>query len=98
MGTQAFDQYSVLHFASGVIAYFFHVPLWAWFVINIIFEIFENSMFGMGIIQQISVWPGGKPKADVPINSVCDIICCMLGWAFAYFVDYLGHKYKWYKM
>lgn len=98
MGTQAFDQYSLLHFASGVVAYFFHVPLWLWFIINIIFEVFENSMFGINLIQQVSIWPGGKSQADIPINSVCDIIFCMIGWGVSYFVDYLGHKYKWYKM
>lgn len=95
MGTRIFDQYSVLHFAAGIVAYFIHVPLWLWFIFNIIFEVFENSIFGMSLINQISIWPGGKDKADLPINSICDIIFCMLGWRFAYFMDYLGKKYMW---
>lgn len=98
MGTQAVDQYSFLHFSAGVIAYFWNVPLIAWFIINLLFEAFENSAFGMGIIQKISFFPGGQSQADVPSNIVCDIIFCMLGWAAGYGVDYLGKKYKWYNM
>lgn len=98
MGTQALDQYSLLHFAVGVVAYFWNVPFIAWIIINILFEAFENSEFGMSIIAKISVWPGGKPKADVPINIVFDIISCLLGWGFGYLIDYLGKKYKWYAL
>lgn len=100
MGTQALDQYSFLHFSTGVIAYFFNVPLWVWFIINIIFEIFENSVFGMRILDNLSFYPGvesGIPlKPEIKINIVCDVLCCILGWCVAYCVDYLGKKYLWY--
>lgn len=92
----AFDQYSLLHFATGVVAYFWHVPFWLWVVLNLLFELFENSAWGMGIIAKISVFPGGQPRPDTLPNLVCDIISCLIGWGVGYFFDYLGHKYRWY--
>jgi hypothetical protein len=96
MGLQFLDQYSFLHFASGVVAYFFGIPFNAWFFINIVFEVFENSEFGMNIINKITFWPGGKTFPDAFINIVGDIISVMLGWAAAYGIDYLGKKYEWF--
>lgn len=92
----AIDQYSLLHFSVGVVAYFWHVPFWLWIILNILFEIFENSSWGMRIISHISVFPGGQPRPDTLANSICDIICCLLGWGLGYFIDYLGKKYLWY--
>lgn len=95
MGTRFLDQYSFLHFSSGVIAYFFNIPLWAWIIINFIFEAFENSEFGMSILQKVSFWPGGQNYRDSNINIVGDILSVIVGWGAAYFVDYLGNKYGW---
>lgn len=96
MGTKFLDQYSLLHFAAGVVAYFWGIPFFVWFGINIIFEAFENSEFGINLINNISAWPGGKPYPDSAINIIGDIISVLLGWGFAYFIDYLGKKYQWY--
>lgn len=96
MGLRFADQYSLLHFASGVVAYFVGVPLIAWIILHAIFEIVENSAFGMGLINKVSFWPGGKPQADALINSIGDEFFAVLGWIVAYWVDYLGKKYGWY--
>jgi hypothetical protein len=87
MGLYFLDQYSLLHFASGVVAYFLGIPLIWWFVINIIFEALENSTFGMGIVRSIPFWPGGKPYRDSNINILGDILCILLGWGVAYWLD-----------
>ena len=37
-----FDQYSLLHFAMGVTAYFWGVGPWWWFIGHLAWEGFEN--------------------------------------------------------
>ena len=43
MGLKIFDQYTYLHFASGIIADFFNISILTWFVIHSLFEIIENN-------------------------------------------------------
>ena len=98
MGKYLLDQYSYLHFAVGIIFYFWNVSLKNLLVIHVIFEIFENSGLGILMINKIfPIWPGGKPKADSLINEVGDILASLLGWLSAYYIDQLGAKYSLYK-
>ena len=96
MGTQFLDQYSLLHFASGVVAYFFGISLPIWIIINIIFEAAENSEPGMALINKLPFWPGGKLFSDSPINIAGDILSVIVGWLAGYFANYLGDKYGWF--
>ena len=98
MGKFTFDQFTYLHFASGIIAYFWGLPIYVWFILHTIFEVLENSKFGIKLINKIFFWPGGKPKADSFINSVGDTIGGMIGWGSAYLVDNIGNKYGWYPL
>jgi hypothetical protein len=98
MGKFTFDQFTYLHFASGIIAYFWGLPIYVWFILHTIFEILENSKFGIKLINKIFFWPGGKPKADSFINIVGDTIGAMIGWGSAYLVDNVGNKYGWYPL
>jgi hypothetical protein len=95
MGLQWIDQYSLLHFASGVIVYFWGVRLWLWILIHSSFEYLENTEIGMKVIRDTGVWPGGKDRADSLINSLGDTIFAILGWIVAYWLDNLGKKYNW---
>ena len=52
MGHQLFDQYTYLHFAVGVIAYFWNISLVYWFVLHSIFEFVENTQMGVNIINK----------------------------------------------
>jgi hypothetical protein len=87
MGLNFIDGYSLLHFASGIIAYHFGIKFHIWFIIHALFEIIENSKVGMNIINKYLVfWPGGKPSSDSIINSIGDQTFAMLGWYVAYLV------------
>ena len=97
MGNQLFDQYSLLHFASGVGAYFVGVPPVNWLFVHITFEIVENSHAGMRFINEnLTFWPGGKPRADSGLNMVGDNISAMVGWWAASKLDALGKERDWY--
>lgn len=98
MGIQVFDQYTYLHFSSGIISYFWDIHLIDWIILHTIFEILENSKLGIKFINHyIKLWPGGKQQSDTFINSIGDTIGAILGWLSAYFIDKLGQKYGWYK-
>ena len=98
MGVNFIDQYSLLHFATGIIAYFWGISLINYTIIHILFEIIENTSHGMNFInnQFANIWPGGKPYSDSFINSTGDTIFGMLGWLVAYIVDYYGKKHNLY--
>ena len=97
MGKQLFDQYTYLHFAVGIVLYYWNFKLRDVILLHTIFELFENTPFGMNIINTyISIWPGGKPTADSFNNIVGDTIGFLLGWISAYYLDKIGSKYNWY--
>ena len=83
MGTAFTDKYSLLHFATGVVVYYWGMSLTAWIIIHIIFEYVENTQLGLKIINKITLWPGGKDKPDTLINRTGDIFYGLLGWAVA---------------
>lgn len=103
MGHRFADQYSLLHFASGVIMYFWYVPFVVALLGHMFFEYVENTKAGMRFIntyfrkQWIFKWPGGKDKADKPINSYLgDNFFFSLGWLISSGLDILGDNHKWY--
>ena len=87
MGVKLFDKYTYLHFAVGIVVYFFDISILQWIVLHTIFEIIENTPMGMNIINKyITFWPGGKPRADTIINSFGDTIGAVIGWISAYYL------------
>ena len=94
MGFQFFDQYTYLHFAVGIIVYFWNISLLNWVIFHTVFEILENTQMGLNIINQYIVfWPGGKQKSDTIINNIGDTVGAVLGWLSAYYLDKLGNNY-----
>lgn len=88
MGTKLFDQYTLLHFSVGVVCYFFGISFTNFFIIHTLFEIIENTKFGIFVINKyFHFWPGGKPKADYMINIIGDTIGAILGWYSAKKLD-----------
>ena len=97
MGNRFLDQYSLLHLASGVVAYFWDVPLPHWFVAHASFEVVENTEAGMGFINNtLTWWPGGKPRRDDFINILGDNVAAMFGWYLAAKLDETGKRRGWY--
>lgn len=89
MGQKTFDQFSLLHFASGIMAYFWGLPFIWWIIIHIVFEYVENTKLGMIFINKyVPFWPGGKQQADTFMNSmVGDNVSAAVGWIFASMID-----------
>ncbi len=89
MGKYFIDKYSLLHFASGVIAYHFGLNITLWLLLNIIFEMLENTPAGMQFIQNhlLTIWPGGKEYSDSIINILGDIVSGVGGWYVCYLID-----------
>jgi hypothetical protein len=98
MGYLFADQYSLLHFSSGVVAYFFNIHFVVWMLFHIVFELVENSEAGMNFINNhFPFWPGGKPMSDTPLNMLGDNVFAALGWIVAYILDEQGSKRGWYE-
>lgn len=85
MGALFFDTYSLLHFAAGIISYYWGFNFKWWFIVNIIYEMLDNTFYM--IIDKIPKWPGGKKIKDSIVNSTSDIIFSLLGWVFARWFD-----------
>lgn len=86
MGTHFTDKYSLLHFATGIIAYYWSISFTSWFFAHLLYEYVENTGAGMKIINKITLWPGGKERADTILNSAGDQFYGLLGWAFTFVV------------
>ena len=57
MGELFTDKYSIYHFSSGVIAYYFGVSFLKWFIIHAVYELLENSRLQKEL-DKIEIWPG----------------------------------------
>jgi hypothetical protein len=107
MGSALLDQYSLLHAAVGVLAYFWNVPLWIATVIHVAFEIIENTQWGIRIINTYMIetglfgspvkvgWPGEKRRADSLLNQTGDTVTFVLGWVAAWALDLAGKRGGW---
>ena len=92
MGEYIFDQYTLIHFSVGIIMYFLGINLHTWIIIHILFEIFENSPYGLYFFNKYLNIKGSSNdmyKKDHIINSIGDIIGAKLGWLCASYI----HKY-----
>ncbi len=84
MGTTLLDEYSLLHFATGIIARHWAVGFWLFVLIHSVFEYLENTPTGMRFITTyFTLWPGGKSSPDTLLNQVGDTITAGLGWLAA---------------
>ena len=96
MGLNFLDQYSLLHYATGVMAYFWGIPPVPFFLAHVTFEVVENTEAGMEFINKtLTWWPGGKPRADSFSNIVGDNLAAIAGYYCAYKLDDMGNKKRW---
>jgi len=88
MGKKFMDRYSLIHFAAGIISYYFGLSLVMWLLIHASFEVLENSPDGIFFIDNyLTFWPGGKRSADTLDNILGDNVFAILGWLTPYFLD-----------
>lgn len=88
MGGTLLDQYSLLHFATGVVAYFWGISFMTNLVLHTLFELIENTALGMWVINNVvRVWPGGKPHPDSTRNMLGDTAANIAGWLLAAWLD-----------
>jgi hypothetical protein len=88
MGLNLFDRFTYLHFVTGALSNYWGITLRQWMIWHTIFEILENTKYGMYVINHyITFWPGGKPAPDSIINRIGDTIGALLGWVSAYYVN-----------
>jgi hypothetical protein len=87
MGIFFTDKFSLLHLATGIIAFYWSISFSLWFSIHFAYEIIENSTWGMFLINHVTLWPGGKNKADTVLNQIGDQFYALLGWLIAYSVS-----------
>ena len=85
MGIYFTDKFSLLHFASGIIAYYWNINFFNWLIFHSIYEFIENRPISIKIIDSIPIWPGGKKSADSYINSIGDNFYALLGWIFTHY-------------
>jgi hypothetical protein len=84
MGTKFMDQYSLLHFAVGIVSRYWNISFLWWVIFHAIFEFVENTTQGMYFINTwIPIWPGGKSHPDSLLNRVGDTVYAALGWIVA---------------
>lgn len=97
MGAYLLDQYSLLHFATGIITYFWGISAKTLLLIHTLFELSENTQTGMSFINNLSFWPGGKPKSDTLLNIIGDTLAVLFGWFCAYQLDKIANELGWYQ-
>ena len=87
MGKELVDRYTLLHFATGVVAYHWGVSEKVFLGVHVTFEVLENTAEGMRLINRFPYWPGGKTHADSFINMVGDTLGAWAGWRLAKMLD-----------
>ncbi len=94
MGKTFYDQYSLLHFAVGILFYFWGFSLHGTLILHTMFELTENTEFGMSLINRyLTFWPGGKNYADSNINQIGDTFFAVIGYLIARQLDnFYKHK------
>ncbi len=71
MGYLFTDKYSLLHFATGIVVYYWNMSFWTWFFIHALFELVENTQTGMYVINHLPRFSGNMPlrSGNMPLRS-----------------------------
>lgn len=97
-GTTFLDQYSLLHFAVGILFYFWNISLVVSTVTHGAVQLLSNSKAGTNFVNNyMPQWPGGKPRADNYLNMAGDSASFTMGWLLASAIDVFGSEQGWYE-
>ena len=90
MGQKLIDQYSLLHFASGVFFYFLGIKFEIALLLHTLFEIVENIPLGITNVYYLHLfWLGGRNEPDSLLNSVGDTVVFVVGFLLSQIIDKL---------
>ena len=81
------DRYSLLHFATGILAQYWGLTFSVFVLGHVAFELFENTKTGMMLIRLFPFWPGGKVRADSWLNIRGDNLFAAAGFLLASYVN-----------
>ena len=92
--SKIFDNYTYLHFAAGIIAYYWGFTLLEWTVFHLFLDIFERTDFGKKVLHFfIRIWPGRDDNLlESYYNVFGDSASAVLGWLSAYLLDIMLQK------
>ena len=82
----AFDQYSIVHFTTGLLLSFFFKKISIIFIFSRLFEFFESSQFYININKNL----GYQFPEESLLNSIIDDLCVVCG-------SFIGIKIGFYK-
>ena len=86
MDQNAFDEYSIIHFSIGLLAYQSGFSFITLVIFYSIFKIFGNTSFGINIIDKyVSPIFGYKLFPESYKNIISDLGICLFGWFLGYF-------------
>ena len=89
MGFALLDEYSLLHFASGIVLYYWNFSLTQTILGHSAFELFENSDGGMRFINDYFYYNQTKllkTEPDNITNMFGDTMSCIAGYMVAQMV------------
>ena len=88
------DRYTYLHFAAGIIAYYWGFTLIEWISVHIILDIFQRTELGKKVTKFIlRIWPESPDlSSESYLNILGDSTFTVLGWCSAYLLDKLLQK------
>lgn len=102
MGYLIADQFTLLHFAVGIIAYFWYFRFWTAFGFHFAFELFENTSVGMALVNKyfpkggLFRWPGDKVAPDSWLNFIGDNGAFAVGYIISKLLDEASNRQGWY--
>lgn len=101
--THGLDIFSSVHFGAGVVAGVFGVPLFAWMLVHILFELLENQSLGVAFFQWTEPFIfqmfGQSNRTsdyygDKAINSTVDNLMALLGWWLGTKISLVASNYR----
>jgi len=91
MGVYFTDQFSLLHFAAGIVAYYWKISFLWWFGLHLLYEWITNTEWGIYFINHYTPWPWGHLHRDTLTNQMGDHVYGLVGWIVGYAV--VGYFY-----
>ena len=93
------DRNTYLHFAAGIIAYYWGFTLIDWLILHILLDLFQRTKLGKKVTKIFArIWPEPSDlSSETYLNVLGDSAFAVLGWVSAYLLDKFLQKIGMYK-